>query len=188
MPFRPLAAALLALLLPALAAAQHSSARRIPTDAEQVRARSGSPLPRIVADPEQPSHVHVLTADEVAAVGPPPASFDPLVQWPHCRPIIGHVRNQGPCGDCWAYGGTQMMQDRFCVVTGNNDTSQLLSTEDVVACMDLFIGTPGQGCGGGDPINTYLLRHPFLLLSCRLVRSRDMSPGAGTTIFPTRAS
>ena len=114
----------------------------------------GSPLPRVQNASALPSWVSQMPQEAVDATVIP-GSFDPLKVWPHCAPIIGHVRNQGPCGDCWAFGGTQMMQDRFCVVTGKNDSSQLLSVEDVIACMDQFIGTPGQGCGGGDPINTY---------------------------------
>ena len=149
------------------------------TDVEQTRLRAGSPLPRIYAPSELPPWIRVLTDEDVEQVGPVPASFDPLVQWPHCKPIIGHVRNQGPCGDCWAFGGTQMMQDRFCVVTGNNDTSQLLSVEDVVACMDLFIGTPGQGCDGGAPMNTY-----YYLSHEGIVSGGDYGEKDGKTCLP----
>jgi hypothetical protein len=87
-----------------------------------------------------------------------PAAFDARTNWPQCLPIIGKVRNQGAgCGDCWAYGATQALQDRYCIATGHNDsTRNLLSTEDTLACMDQFIGTPGQGCAGGDPQNAMI--------------------------------
>jgi cathepsin B len=139
----------------------------------------GSPRPRIFADGELPPWITILSEEAVEAFGAPPASFDGRTAWPHCAPIIGHVRNQGPCGDCWAFGGTQMMQDRFCIATGNNATSQLLSVEDVIACMDLFIGTPGQGCGGGDPINTY-----YYLSHEGIVSGGDYGDKSGDTCLP----
>lgn len=37
----------------------------------------------------------VLGYDEI------PSSLDAREYWPQCADIIGHVRNQGPCGDCW---------------------------------------------------------------------------------------
>ena len=49
------------------------------------------------------------------------------------------------------------LQDRFCIHASTqrprNTTADLLSVEDVVACMAQQIGTPGQGCDGGDPQN-----------------------------------
>ena len=78
-----------------------------------------------------------------------------------------------------AFGGTQMMQDRFCIATGNNASSQLLSVEDVVACMDLFIGTPGQGCGGGAPMNTY-----YYLSHEGIVSGGDYGDQTGDTCLP----
>ena len=77
------------------------------SDEQQVRSRCGSPLPRIIPREDLPHWIHEMTANEVAEAviaSPVPASFDPLVQWPYCKSIIGHVRNQGPCGDCWAFG------------------------------------------------------------------------------------
>ena len=134
----------------------------------ELRSMCGSPLPKIYAKEELPSWISVMSDEEVSSFDPP-ASHDGRTAWPHCAPIIGHVRNQGPCGDCWAFGGTQMMQDRFCIATGNNASSQLLSTEDVIACMDLFIGTPGQGCGGGAPMSEPDGPSSSLPFPCRLL-------------------
>eukprot|EP01051_Picozoa_sp_SAG22_P014142 SAG22_NODE_1675_length_3830_cov_4.460198_2_plen_404_part_00 len=72
-----------------------------------------------------------------------------------------------------------MMQDRFCIATGNNASSQLLSVEDVIACMDQFIGTPGQGCGGGDPINTY-----YYMGHEGIVSGGDYGDKTGDTCLP----
>ena len=87
-----------------------------------------------------------------------PESFDARTRWPQCADIIGHVRNQGPCGDCWAFGATQTLQDRFCIhiTMHNRNHADLLSVEDVVACMAQQIGTPGQGCAGGSPQNAFV--------------------------------
>ena len=145
----------------------------------QFQSLCGSPLPKIFADGELPPWITILSDEAVDALGVPPSSFDGRTAWPHCAPIIGHVRNQGPCGDCWAFGGTQMMQDRFCIATGNNASSQLLSVEDVIACMDLFIGTPGQGCAGGDPINTY-----YYVSHEGIVSGGDFGDKAGDTCLP----
>ena len=40
-------------------------------------------------------------------------SLDARTKWPECLAVIGHVRNQGPCGCCWAFGATQSLQDRL---------------------------------------------------------------------------
>eukprot|EP01045_Picozoa_sp_COSAG04_P019012 COSAG04_NODE_1805_length_5534_cov_3.875989_5_plen_178_part_00 len=70
------------------------------------------------------------------------------------------------CGDCWAYGATTALQDRYCIATGRNDSvANLLSTEDTLACMDQFIGTPGQGCAGGDPQNAMIYLWKFGVVS-----------------------
>ena len=76
-----------------------------------------------------------------------------------------------------------MMQDRFCIQTHDNDSSQLLSVEDVVSCMDQFIGTPGQGCGGGDPINTY-----YYLSHEGIVSGGDYGETDGKTCLPYRVA
>ena len=121
---------------------------------QQLRDMCGSPLPgSILRHPAFRQVSEEYIAAQLAAGVP--ASFDARTHWPSCSPVIGHVRNQGAgCGDCWAYGATQALQDRYCIVTHKNDSvANLLSTEDTLACMDQFIGTPGQGCAGGDPQN-----------------------------------
>ena len=103
--------------------------------------------------------------------------------WPDCAPVVGHVRNQGPCGDCWAFGATQALQDRTCIhgtsPTRNATPANLLSTEDVVACMDQQIGTPGQGCAGGDPQNAM-----YYLWKVGVVSGGDYGETDGRSCLP----
>jgi len=74
-----------------------------------------------------------------------PASFDSRTAWPKCN-SIGHVRDQGPCGSCWAFGAVEAMSDRICISSGQ--TNQLeLSAQDMVSCCD----SCGDGCEGGYP-------------------------------------
>ena len=47
--------------------------------------------------------------------------------------------------------------------------------------MDLFIGTPGQGCGGGDPINTY-----YYLSHEGIVSGGDYGDKTGDTCLRAR--
>jgi cathepsin B len=74
-----------------------------------------------------------------------PASFDARTAWPKCN-SIGHIRDQGPCGSCWAFGAVEAMSDRICITSGQ--TNQLeLSAQDMVSCCD----SCGDGCEGGYP-------------------------------------
>ena len=74
-----------------------------------------------------------------------PDSFDARTAWPKCN-SIGHIRDQGPCGSCWAFGAVEAMSDRICISSGQ--TNQLeLSAQDMVSCCD----SCGDGCEGGYP-------------------------------------
>ena len=74
-----------------------------------------------------------------------PDSFDARTAWPKCN-SIGHVRDQGPCGSCWAFGAVEAMSDRICISSGQ--TNQLeVSAQDMVSCCD----SCGDGCEGGYP-------------------------------------
>ena len=74
-----------------------------------------------------------------------PAEFDARTAWPKCN-SIGHIRDQGPCGSCWAFGAVEAMSDRICISSGQ--TNQLeLSAQDMVSCCD----SCGDGCEGGYP-------------------------------------
>ena len=43
-----------------------------------------------------------------------PESFDAREEWPDC---IHPIRNQGHCGSCWAFAGSEVLSDRFCIAS-----------------------------------------------------------------------
>jgi len=75
-----------------------------------------------------------------------PTDFDARTAFTKCSTIISQIRDQGPCGSCWAFGGASAMSDRLCIST-NGAVQVPLSTEDLVSCCD----SCGMGCDGGYP-------------------------------------
>ena len=91
------------------------------------------------------SKAYLPPAKDITPANAIPASFDARTAWPKCN-SIGHVRDQGPCGSCWAFGAVEAMSDRICISSGQ--TNQLeLSAQDMVSCCD----SCGDGCEGGYP-------------------------------------
>jgi len=93
--------------------------------------------------------VRALWKDLIKERNPPrnvnyPASFDARTQWPGC---VHHVRDQGQCGSCWAFGAAESVEDRFCVFS-NDSLNDTLSVQEIVSC-DVF-GL--EACNGGEPI------------------------------------
>lgn len=73
-----------------------------------------------------------------------PDEFDSRENWPECKDVINHIRDQGPCGSCWAVAAASTFSDRICIAKKNlNDTRISISAEDILSCS--FFG----GCGGG---------------------------------------
>merc|ERR1719482_737081 len=87
-----------------------------------------------------------------------PQEFDPLTgstgSLPAgCKVNIGHVRNQGLCGSCWAQAVVGVLNDRLCIKSGGAMVTSL-STADVTAC-----DGANMGCNGGWPsgsVNGYM--------------------------------
>ncbi len=68
-----------------------------------------------------------------------PESFDSRTQWPSC---IHAVRNQQQCGSCWAFAGSEVLSDRFCIAS-NGDVNVVLSPQYMVSCDTLNFGCQG---------------------------------------------
>jgi cathepsin B len=71
-----------------------------------------------------------------------PDSFDAAKNWPSCSEI-GKIRNQMQCGSCWAFAGSEVLGDRFCIAT-NGKINFPLSPQDMVSC-----DKSDYGCNGG---------------------------------------
>ena len=69
-----------------------------------------------------------------------PTSFDSRTQWPGC---VHEIRNQKHCGSCWAFAGSEVLSDRFCVAS-KSATKEVLSPQFLVSC-----DTSDDGCQGG---------------------------------------
>jgi cathepsin B len=89
------------------------------------------------------------------AEGFAPASFDSREKWPSC---VHTIRNQGQCGSCWAFAGSEVLSDRFCVASAGS-INHVLSPQDMVSC-----DKGDLGCQGG-----YLDREWNYLVSTGIV-------------------
>lgn len=76
-------------------------------------------------------------------------NFDAREAFPDCKDVIGHVRDQGDCGSCWAFASTEALNDRFCIKTGGKH-SEMLSPQHTTSCCDL-LHCLSFGCSGGQP-------------------------------------
>ena len=97
-----------------------------------------------------------------------PTSFDSRVQWPNC---IHPIRDQGQCGSCWAFAGSEALSDRFCIAS-NGQVDVVLSPQYLVDCDHLNFG-----CNGGNlPLAWRFLRLKGLPLdSCVPYKAADGS-------------
>lgn len=74
-----------------------------------------------------------------------PKTFDSRKQWKYCD-SIQTLRDQGPCGSCWAVAGAAALSDRVCIATKGAFNSLLSAEQLVSCCFDC-----GFGCNGGYP-------------------------------------
>lgn len=97
-----------------------------------------------------------------------PESFDAREKWGGC---IYPVRNQGHCGSCWAFSGTDCLGDRLCIVGRGVGP---LSPEDLVEC-----DTMDGGCDGGnlDSEWTWMTRYGVATDTCIPYTSEGGSVG-----------
>jgi len=69
-----------------------------------------------------------------------PDTFDARKQWPTC---IHGIRDQGQCGSCWAFGATESLEDRLCIMT-SGAVNVVLGEQSMVSC-----DKTDYGCNGG---------------------------------------
>ena len=74
-----------------------------------------------------------------------PENFSAIERWPECAEIISHIRDQGNCGSCWAFGAAETISDRICIHS-NAKHKVLISSDQLVTCCT----SCGNGCNGGD--------------------------------------
>merc|ERR1719316_235766 len=89
-------------------------------------------------DPEPPLNSSLLSYTA-------PKDFDGRKGWPACAKNIGHVRDQGKCGSCWAQATAGAFNDRLCVSSKGKLTAEI-STADMTGC-----SKKNLGCNGGNP-------------------------------------
>lgn len=83
-----------------------------------------------------------------------PESFDSREQWTHCAETIGHVRNQGKCGSCWAQAAAGSMDGRLCIASQGKFSGDLAWTSAgyITSCYNMKVGPLKiNGCNGGNP-------------------------------------
>ena len=93
-----------------------------------------------MAAPRLPPRPVELSLNDVANEAIP-TSFDARQHWKSCS-SIGHIRNQGQCGSCWAFAAAESFADRMCI--GGGDANFTGGVEYVLDC-----DTNDQGCNGG---------------------------------------
>ena len=75
-----------------------------------------------------------------------PEDFDSRTAWTEC-PF--NIQNQGECGSCWAFGAVETLEDRLCIKSEGEFTSDL-SEQTVIDC-----DWVGFGCSGGWPLSAF---------------------------------
>lgn len=74
---------------------------------------------------------------------PTPAPTPP-VDWSTSSSCVSPVKNQGACGDCWAFSAIGALESAYCMKTGS---LTIFSDQQVTSC-----DTVSSGCNGGWPL------------------------------------
>nr|QOV03088.1 cathepsin B3 [Dysdercus peruvianus] len=91
-------------------------------------------------------HKTLMEVEEpLTTVSEIPEEFDARKQWPNCL-TIGHIRDQGNCGSCWAVAASATFSDRLCIASKGKFVLPLSDQELLTCCSSC-----GDGCDGGYP-------------------------------------
>jgi cathepsin B len=73
--------------------------------------------------------------------------FDARERWPQCAETMGHVRDQGQCGDCWAMAAASVIETRLCIASNGtfSGPSAYISGGFIASCGN----NAKDGCTGG---------------------------------------
>jgi len=74
-----------------------------------------------------------------------PATFD----W-RDKNVVTPVKDQEQCGSCWAFSAAEAIESAWIIAGKGNDTTTLLSTQQIVDCDYL-----SKGCNGGTTESAY---------------------------------
>jgi cathepsin B len=111
--------------------------------------------------PKRKPNIPVKPILQMYGVDQLPSEFDSRKEWPKCASVIGHIRNQLGCGDCWAQAAVGVMSDRTCIASGGNISINLSAEDPTACCPEDICDTPSAGgCGGLGAIND--LTDPFV--------------------------
>jgi C1A family cysteine protease len=95
-----------------------------------------------------------ISEKEVAALAPPPVSWD----WSNqAKPVVSPIQNQQQCGSCWAFSTVSAIESAWAIKTGSLIK---LSEQEIVDCSTACVLEDGQqvcngGCNGGWPWAAY---------------------------------
>ncbi|EER05592.1 cathepsin b, putative [Perkinsus marinus ATCC 50983] len=70
-----------------------------------------------------------------------PSDFDARQKFASCAGVIGHVRDQSACHNCWVSGSTGTFNDRLCIKSGGSFRN-ILSLGYITSCCNRANGCP----------------------------------------------
>ncbi|UYV64283.1 CTSB, partial [Cordylochernes scorpioides] len=101
-----------------------------------------------------------------------PESYDVREAWSQCK-SVHLIRDQGPCGSCWAHGAAEAMSDRICIASKGKIQVEV-SAQDLTSCCDEC----GYGCEGGISLEAWKYWKKSGIVSGGLYRGEGCRPYA----------
>jgi C1A family cysteine protease len=124
---------------------EHDTFQVSPLNPEFVQSRQGpaEPCYGYIAPPVDLSRLDAISVEGVLKAGALPNSFD----W-RSQGKVTPVKSQGPCGTCWIFGTTSVLES--AVLIGDN-TAYSFSEQSVALCVDrswvYLYDDPDEPCG-----------------------------------------